>query len=81
MPKVCRLLLLNRTKTVPVVDRRGGSLTFVGVGIQVREGRLCGRAGAKRTKTRFPYCVTELGIGGHGPRTEGSLVDLTKCLR
>ena len=64
-----------------LVDRRGRSLTFVGVGIQVQEGGICGRAGVKRTGSRFSCSITEFGVDveGHGPRAEGSLIVWVEC--
>ena len=73
--------LLSHTNVVLVVDCRRGSLTLVGVGIQMREGRLRGRAGMKSTGSTFPclITITELGVEGHGPRTEGLLTILNQC--
>ena len=65
---------VNRSAVVPAVDRQGGSLTAVGVVIQMREGCLRCGAGMRCTESRFPYSTTELGAEGYGPRQEGSLI-------
>ena len=78
---VLLVIIQPHTNVVPVVDRQDGPLTFVGVEIQMREGRLRGRAGMRHTRSRYPRLITEIGVEGHGSRAEGLWIVWTKRLQ